>query len=81
MLSTEIVRSLGDIFFARVDVAPYRQADGTESHVVMELELIEPSFYFTTDPTTVDLFADRFTEWLRERDLVGDVVTDSGDER
>ena len=80
-LSTEIVRSLGDIFFARVDVAPYRHPDGTDSHVVMELELIEPSFYFRTDPATVDLFADRFTDWLRRRDLVGDLVADSGGER
>ena len=85
VLSTEIVRSLGDIFFARVDVAPFRQADGTDSYVVMELELIEPSFYFTTDPATVDLFADRFTDWLRDRDLVGSLVgglvADPGGER
>jgi len=69
-LSTEVVRSLGDIVFARVDVAPFRDASGNESHVVMELELIEPSFYFSIDPPKVDLFADRFTAWLRRRDLV-----------
>ena len=72
VLSTDVVRSLGDIVFARVDVAPFRRADGTESHIVMELELIEPSFYFTTDPSTVEVFADRLIGWLRHRDLVAD---------
>jgi hypothetical protein len=71
-LSTDVVRSRGDIVFARVDVAPIRDPDGGESHVVMELELIEPSFYFTTAPAKVDLFADRFLAWLRHRNLVAD---------
>lgn len=69
-LSTSAVRELGDIVFARVDIAPHRHADGVDSYVVMELELIEPSFYFTTDPSKVDLFADGFTTWLRRRGLV-----------
>jgi len=33
----------------------------------MELELIEPSFYFDTDPLAVDLFADRLVDWLQQR--------------
>ena len=80
VLATEIVRSLGEVFFARVDVAPYRQADGTDSHVVMELELIEPSFYFMIDPATVGLFADRFTNWLRRRGITSDVGASTSDE-
>ena len=71
-LATDVVRSLGDIVFARVDIAPVRSADGTESYIVMELELIEPSFYFLTDPSTIDVFADGFTAWLRRHDLVSD---------
>lgn len=63
VLATEVVRSMGPIMFARVDVAPWRAPDGTESHVLLELELIEPSFYFVEtssdddDPTA--RFADR----------------------
>jgi hypothetical protein len=68
-LASDVVRSLGDIVFARVDVAPFRDAAGNESSVVMELELIEPSFYFETDRPKVALFADRLTSWLRQRDL------------
>ncbi|MGB3737036.1 MAG: hypothetical protein WA964_18915 [Ilumatobacter sp.] len=63
-LDTAVVRGLGPIMFARVDIAPHRSADGTDSHVVMELELIEPSFYFHTDPATVDTFADALDAWL-----------------
>lgn len=46
VLATEVVASLGPIGFARVDIAPWRAPDGTEAHVVLELELIEPSFFF-----------------------------------
>jgi hypothetical protein len=63
-LDTDVVRQLGSIMFARVDVAPYRSAAGVDSHVLMELELIEPSFYFETDPATVDTFADALVAWL-----------------
>ncbi len=69
-LSTAVVRGLGDIVFARVDIAPHRSGDASESHVVLELELIEPSFYFVTDPSASDRFADRFTGWLRHRGIV-----------
>jgi glutathione synthase/RimK-type ligase-like ATP-grasp enzyme len=72
-LSTAVARGLGEIVFARVDIAPYRGGDGTESYVVLELELIEPSFYFVTDPSAVDRFADCFTAWLRHRGLVDPV--------
>jgi len=65
-LATDVVRSLGPIMFARVDIAPFRSADGVDSHVVMELELVEPSFYFETDPDTVDTFADALNGWLDE---------------
>ena len=63
-LDTDVVRGLGPIAFARVDVAPHRSADGVDSFVVMELELIEPSFYFDTNPVAVDAFADGLTAWL-----------------
>lgn len=63
-LDADVVRGLGPIMFARVDVAPHRSVDGIDSHVLMELELIEPSFYFETDPVTVDTFADALHDWL-----------------
>ncbi len=63
-LDTDAVRDLGPIMFARVDVAPFRSADGADSHVVMELELIEPSFYFDTNPEAVETFADALQGWL-----------------
>jgi hypothetical protein len=69
VLDTDVVRGLGPMMFARVDVAPYRSTDGTDSYVVMELELIEPSFYFETDPVTVDTFADALVAWLGARGL------------
>ena len=50
--------------FARVDIAPYRRADGTDSYVVMELELIEPSFYFHVAPSAVETFADALEAWF-----------------
>ncbi|MFK7919812.1 MAG: RimK family alpha-L-glutamate ligase [Ilumatobacter sp.] len=64
VLATDVVRSLGTPMFARVDVAPSRDVDGNESFVLMEFELVEPSFYFATDPATVDTFADVLVEWL-----------------
>ena len=67
VLANPVVRGLGDIVFARVDIAPFRASDGSESFVLMELELIEPSFYFDTDPLAVDLFADRLVDWLQQR--------------
>lgn len=48
-----------DLSFARIDVAPFRQPDGTELPVVMEVELIEPSFYLATSPPAAELFAQR----------------------
>ena len=50
---------LDDVVYARVDVAPFRDDDGTDSFVVMELELIEPSFFLTTAPGSAERFADR----------------------
>ncbi len=69
-LDTDVVAGLGDVAFARVDIAPFRGADGEESFVVMELELIEPSFYFGTDPDALDVFTDGLLGWLQRRDLV-----------
>lgn len=73
-LDTVVVRSLGPIMFARVDVAPHRDEagdeDGDDSFVVMELELIEPSFYFETDPAAADTFADALVHWLDSHDLL-----------
>ena len=63
--------------YARIDLV----RGNTGKPLLMELELIEPSFYVTTDPATVALFADRFTNWLRRRDLVGGLVADPGGER
>jgi len=70
VLSTTGVRERGDVMFARVDLAPGSD-DGVDTHVLMELELIEPSFYFDTAPSRVDLFAERLIAWLARRDLVG----------
>jgi hypothetical protein len=68
-LSTDVVRNLGDVFFARVDVAPFQDESGRETFIVMELELIEPSFYYATNEAAVALFADRLVGWLRARGL------------
>lgn len=70
-LMTEVVRNLGEIFFARVDVAPFEDESGNETFIVMELELIEPSFYYATNEDVVGLFADRLVEWLSTGALVG----------
>lgn len=71
VLGSDAVAALGNIVFARVDIAPLRAPDGTESFGVMELELIEPSFYFATSDGSVDLFADRLVGWLEQRCLLG----------
>lgn len=68
VLATETVRSLGPIMFARVDIAPCRDADGNDSHVLMELELIEPSFYFEVNPSSAAVFADALIGWLDRHD-------------
>jgi hypothetical protein len=73
-LSTDVVRNLGEIFFARVDVAPFRDGAGNDTYIVMELELIEPSFYYSTNETAVALFADRLVAWLRAREFVASVA-------
>ncbi len=57
-LRSAAVTRFDDLLYARVDVAPIRRDDGTESFVVMELELIEPSFFFGTDRSAADVFAD-----------------------
>lgn len=54
VLASPVVGRFADVRFARVDVAP--TPDGP---VVMELELIEPSFYFSSAPGSADLFARR----------------------
>jgi hypothetical protein len=64
VLSTDAIQRLGDIAFARVDIAPIRDRDGNESLVVMEVELIEPSFFFDVTPGSADVFADRLTKLL-----------------
>lgn len=69
VLATDAVQRLGDIVFARVDVAPFADADGNESFVLMELELVEPSFYFHLDDGSVDRFADSLLTWLEARGL------------
>lgn len=58
VLSSHAVADL-DLSFARIDIAPIRNEDGSESLVVMEVELIEPSFYLDTAPQAADLFAKR----------------------
>ena len=50
-----------ELSFARIDIAPFRRLDGDESLVVMEVELIEPSFYLATSPRAAELFATRLT--------------------
>lgn len=70
-LDTRVVGGFDDVVFARVDVAPWRDADGIDRFVVMELELIEPSFYLHTAAGSADFFADRLVAWLRRHDLLG----------
>ena len=47
--------------YARVDLA---RADSGD-YALMELELIEPSLYFRTDPESPGRFARAFEEWMR----------------
>lgn len=61
VLATDAVSSLGDILYARVDVAP-----GPDGPVLMELELIEPSFYFHTTPGSAERFAERLCAIVRD---------------
>ena len=63
-LSTTVVAGLDDVVYARVDVAPFRDADGRDSYCVMELELIEPSFFLSTSPGSAELLADRLVSRL-----------------
>jgi len=58
VLSSEAMSGF-DLAFARVDIVPFRRADGTETSVVMEVELIEPSFYLATSPRAAELLATR----------------------
>ncbi|MEL6890391.1 MAG: hypothetical protein AAFP84_02240, partial [Actinomycetota bacterium] len=59
VLAAEPVRRLGALHFARVDIAPNGDGgrDDPESLVVMELELVEPSFYFDHTPGSCAEFA------------------------
>ena len=59
VIESKALQRLHELAYARVHVAPYRDAAGTESLVVMEVELIEPSFYFEVSPGSVGMFADR----------------------
>lgn len=71
VLATDVVCDLGPAMFARVDIAPHRAPDGTESFVLMELELVEPSFYFATTAGAVDTFADALMGWLPQAEPSG----------
>lgn len=48
-------------FYARVDILP----DANGAPLLMELELIEPSLYFRTDPASADRFARALTDYYR----------------
>ncbi|WP_420451443.1 ATP-grasp domain-containing protein [Ilumatobacter sp.] len=67
-LGCRAVTDLDDVFFARVDVAPMRAASGEESFVVVELELIEPSFFFATGPSSLERFADALASTVESAD-------------
>lgn len=58
VLASPPVRACGELAFARLDLAPARSADGAHD-VVMELELIEPSFYFHTSSGAARRMAER----------------------
>ena len=64
VLDTDVVRALTDVAFARVDIAPFVDSTGAESLVVMEVELIEPSFFLHTAPGSAEFFADRLVSRL-----------------
>ena len=61
VLSSEAMAGF-DLAFARFDIAPFRRPDGTESPIVMEVELIEPSFYLTASSQAAELFAARLVD-------------------
>lgn len=63
-LATDVVASFADVAYARVDIVPYRDDDGSEFPVVMELELIEPSFFLHTAKGSAERLADRLVSWL-----------------
>lgn len=57
VLETDAVRSLGAPTFARVDIAPHAGGRSDPAAlVVMELELIEPSFYFESSDGAASRF-------------------------
>lgn len=51
------------LLYARVDFVP----DGAGDHLLLELELIEPFFFFDTYEAAADRFADAVLEWLAPR--------------
>lgn len=55
VLATDLVDAF-DLSYARIDIAPVR-VSGVDSFVVMEVELIEPSFYLDVTPGSADRFA------------------------
>lgn len=60
VLASDVVGALGPLAYARVDVAPTEQGP-----VLMELELIEPSFYFDTSEGSADRAAQAWKTFLR----------------
>lgn len=62
VLTTDVVQGFEEVFFARVDVAPLREPDGGDTPVVMELELVEPSFFFATSDDSLGLFSRNLAE-------------------
>jgi hypothetical protein len=73
VLATRVVQGFDRIAFLRIDIAPANDRAGAAPYVVMELELIEPSFYFDTTPGSADLFAERLVAWLAHRYELGAV--------
>lgn len=65
-LSSSPVAALSGVEFARVDIAPHGPGgrDEADSLVVVELELIEPSFYFESSPGSAAWLAAAFVEHL-----------------
>lgn len=61
-LAQDIVESVGpDLAYARVDFIPVED----DGFLLMELELIEPSLYFRTDPASPERFARAMTNYYR----------------
>lgn len=69
VLATRVVRGLDRIAFARVDIAPATDPSAGDPYVVMELELIEPSFYIERAVGSAELFADRLASWLHRNQI------------